>query len=521
MDRVTRKVVIVGGGTAGWITANVVAAECHDWAEPLEVVLVEAPDIPTIGVGEGTWPSMRRTLQRIGIPERELIRTCDASFKQGTRYFGWSHGGGDEYIHPFSLPTEYADLNPARYWLRERGRAAFASFATPQAAVIEQGLAPKEASAPEYAFAFNYGYHLDAGKFAALLRDHAVARLGVQHLEGRIERIESRSDGDIAAVVLDTGARLAGDLFVDCTGQRALLIGRHCGVALTSVKDLLFNDRAIAVQVPYATPDAAIASTTLATAQAAGWIWDIGLQTRRGVGHVFSSDHTDDAAALRGLEDYVRASSPGTDPESLQWRTIAFEPGFRETSWDRNCVAIGMSAGFVEPLEASALALIEQSAAIVAEQLPRDRQVMDVVAKRFNERFRYHRGRVVEFLKLHYAISAREEPYWQAHRAAGSSPEGLEEKLLLWQQQPPWHDDAPRLDELFPSASYQYVLYGMGFRPRYDSLAGALYRRQRAQADRIFAANRAKAAQAARLLPSNRELLVSIVARAEKRANGS
>ncbi len=522
MDRATRKVVIVGGGTAGWIAANCIAAECRHWQSPVQVVLVEAPDIPTIGVGEGTWPSMRRTLQRIGIDEDEMLRACGASFKQGTRFLDWSgRGEADEYIHPFSLPVEYATVNPARYWLGERPDVPFARFATPQVAAIDAGLAPKEASAPQYAFAFNYGYHLDAGKFATLLGRYATGRLGVQHVAGRVEGIDSRDSGDIAAVALDTGVRVAGDLFVDCTGQRAVLIGGHYGRPFVSARDVLFNDRAIAVQVPYETPDAAIASATLAIAQPGGWIWDIGLQSRRGLGHVYASDHTDESAARHALEAYVARTSPTVDPDSLSYRSIAFEPGYRETPWHRNCVALGLSAGFVEPLEASALALIEQSAAIVAEQLPRHRQVMDVVARRFNERMRYHWARIVEFLKLHYATNARREPYWQAHRRRATWPASLDDKLLLWQQQPPWHDDAPRVDELFPSASYQYVLYGMGFRPRHAGSDSPSYRAMRAQADQAFHASRAKAVQAQRMLPRNRDLLQAIAARGGGRANGA
>ena len=522
MDRATRKVVVVGGGTAGWIAANRIAAECRRWREPLQVVLVEAPDIPTIGVGEGTWPSMRRTLQRIGIDEHEMLGACGASFKQGTRFLGWSGlAEPDEYIHPFSLPVEYARLNPARYWLGERPNVPFARFATPQVAAIEEGLAPKEASAPQYAFAFNYAYHLDAGKFAELLQRHAVQRLGVAHVSGKVERIESRAGGDIAAVSLDTGERVSGDLFVDCTGQRALLIGEHFGRRFVSARDVLFNDRAIAVQVPYQGADAPIASATLATAEPSGWIWDIGLQGRRGLGHVYASDHMDETAAHAALVAYTERTSPGIDAETLTYRTIAFEPGYRDTFWHRNCVAIGLSAGFVEPLEASALALIEQSAAIVAEQMPRDRQVMDVVARRFNERLRHHWDRIVEFLKLHYATSVRPEPYWRAHRDRASWPSGLADKLLLWQQQPPWHDDAPRVDELFPSASYQYVLYGMGFRPRHAGDDSPSYLAMRPEADRALLASRAKAAQAEKMLPTNRDLLRAIAARAGRPANGA
>ncbi len=522
MDRATRKVVIVGGGTAGWIAANCIAAECRHWREPLQVVLVEAPDIPTIGVGEGTWPSMRRTLQRIGIDEGEMLHACGASFKQGTRFLGWSgQGETDEYIHPFSLPVEYVRLNPAKYWLGERPNVPFARFATPQVAAIEQGLAPKEASAPPYAFAFNYAYHLDAGKFAELLQRHAVQRLGVAHVSGKVERIESLEDGDIAAISLDTGVRVPGDLFVDCTGQRALLIGGHFRRRFVSARDVLFNDRAIAVQVPYHHPDAPIASATLATAEPCGWIWDIGLQTRRGLGTVYASGHMDESTASAALAAYIERTSAQIDAEALTYRTIAFEPGHRDTFWHRNCVAIGLSQGFVEPLEASALALVEQSAAIVAEQMPRNRQVMDAVARRFNDRLRYHWGRIVEFLKLHYATSAREGPYWRAHRDPATWPEGLADKLLLWQQQPPWHDDAPRVDELFPSASYQYVLYGMGFRPRHAGDESPSYVAMRSEADQVFHASRAKAGQAQQRLPTNREVLRAIAEQTGGPANGA
>ena len=510
----TKRVVVVGGGSAGWLTANVVAAE-HLGGE-LQVVLVESPDVPTVGVGEGTWPSMRATLKRIGIPERDFVRTSDASFKQGTRFRGWSgRDGFERYTHPFSWPAEYADLNPVRFWLAQARRGPFAEAVTPQAHTIAQGLAPKQAQAPEYAFAVNYGYHLDAVKFAALLRRNAVDRLGVAHVLGHVARIEPHPNGDIAALVLDGGERIEGDLFVDCTGARALLIGEHCRQGLVSVEDVLCNDRALVVQVPHADPERdPIASATLATAQAAGWIWDIGLQTRRGLGYVHASAHADEDAALATLKRYIAETSPQTDPEALSYRTIPFQPGYRTSFWEGNCVAVGLSAGFVEPLEASALALIEQAAAFIAEQLPRDRRIMAVAAKRFNAKMHRHWQRIVEFLKLHYAVSARSDSaYWRDHRERSTWPEPLREKLTLWAQQPPWHDDAPMLDELFPSASYQYVLYGMGFEPRYAGLAAGRSCQLRQRAEAVFRETKQRARQMARVLPTNRDLVRAMAQR--------
>ena len=513
MQKTVNTIVIVGGGTAGWITAALVAARHRRNPERrLRVVLIESPDIPIIGVGEGTWPSMRMTLQKIGIREADLLRDCDASFKQGTQFIGWSEAGAEHrYIHPFSFPAEYSSLNLAGFWLSQASRIPFADFVTPQARVIAGGLAPKQASTPEYAFNVNYGYHFDAGRFARLLHEHAVENLGVEYVAANVRGVEAEENGDIAAVTLDSGERIDGDLFVDCTGQKGLLIREHFGVGFVPVGDVLFNDAAIAVQVPYARPDDPIASTTHATAVSSGWIWDIGLQSRRGIGHVYSTAHANAQTAMETIRDYVSNTAPGVDLDSLQFRSIPFEPGHRRQLWVRNCVAVGLSGGFIEPLEASALALIEQSATMISEQLPVNREIMDVVAKRFNARMLYNWERVVEFLKLHYVISNRDDSrYWRDNRDEASCPEGLREKLTLWQQQPPWHDDAPRVDELFPSASFQYVLYGMGFVPEYSYIGRAEMDRERQRVESLLQANDKKARQMTSLLPTNRELLSSM-----------
>ena len=512
MSRATRQVVIVGGGTAGWITANVLAARLRGRQEPRPLVtLVESADIPTIGVGEGTWPSMRGTLQRIGLAEDEFLRVCDASFKQGTRFVGWNDTGRGAYTHPFSWPVDYGSVNPAWRWLLAGRPQPFAEAVTPQAAVIAGGLAPKQADAPPYAFTVNYGYHLSAAKFAQLLRRHAEGAHGVAHATGTVAQVESHADGDIAALRLEDGRRIEGDLFIDCTGHRGRLIGEHFGCGRKSVAHVLFNDAAIVAQVPYADPQTAqIASATLATAQTAGWIWDIGLQTRRGLGYVYSTAHETEAAATETLQAYVRRTSPGVNADALGYRALRFEPGFRTQFWKRNCVAVGLSAGFIEPLEASALALVEQAADAIGRQFPCDREIMEVVARRFNAKMAYHWERIIEFLKLHYAVCTRHDSaYWQDNRSPASWPASLQDKLTLWQQQPPWHDDAPMVDELFPSASYQYVLYGLGFEPRYAAAmaAGAGTR----EADAAFAKVRDQTRRLTALLPANRDLLRAVL----------
>ena len=276
-------IVVLGGGTAGWLTACVLAAE-FDTQAGVKVTLIESPSTPTIGVGEGTWPSMRSTLLKIGIPEKDFISSCSATMKQGTLFTGWLWGGEETYYHPFTLPHGFTEFNLAEHWSGGAfGQQPFASAVTPQFAVCEAGLAPKQLQVPDYAYTLNYGYHLDAAKFADLLRNHAVNRLGVRHVLTDVTGINAGVNGTIQSLTTTDG-RLAGDFFVDCSGFRSLLLGEHYQVPLRSQRDILFNDSALAVQVPYDEAQSSIATTTRATAHQAGWFWDIGLQHRRGVG---------------------------------------------------------------------------------------------------------------------------------------------------------------------------------------------------------------------------------------------
>lgn len=495
MSERIRRIVVVGGGTAGWLAACRIAAAA-DPATGLSVTLVESPDVPTIGVGEGTWPTMRGTLAKIGIDEGAFLRAADASFKQGSRFDGWRTGAADDrYYHPFTAP---ADL-PAADLVRDWRAGSFADHVCAQPWVCADDLAPRQRAMPSYAGALNYAYHLDAAKLADLLRTTATGRWGVGHVRDHVTGVEAAANGDIAAVVTRQSGRIAGDLFLDCTGHAALLIGGHYGVGTIDRTDVLFNDRALAVQVPVA-PDSPIASQTNATAHDAGWIWDIGLAHRRGVGCVYASDFLSDDAAAVTLAGYL-----GSDPAALSIRQLRFRSAHRERFWQGNCLAIGLSAGFLEPLEASAIVLIELSIDALLDGFPADRAAMAAHARRFNALFRYRWDRIVDFLKLHYVPSVRDTPYWLAHRDPASIPDSLRDLLTLWRTQPPSPADFAHAHEIFPAASYQYVLYGMGvappppgpFRPRSDAAATLHQVRQRA---RMLAAS----------LPTNRAYLNGI-----------
>ncbi|HEX2795055.1 MAG TPA: tryptophan halogenase family protein [Croceicoccus sp.] len=459
------RVVVAGGGTAGWLAACVIAAgAARNVARPVAVTLVEAPDIPTIGVGEGTWPTIRDTLASIGIAEDDFLVSCDASFKQGSRFDGWRNGtAGDRYYHPFTGDPARDHRAPVADWAR--GGGSFAEAVSAQSAVCERDLAPRQPQMPDYAGALNYAYHLDAGKLVELLRRHATQTLGVTHIAARIEGIERvgeragerAEDGDIAALLLNAGQRVEGDLFIDCTGMRGLLIAGAMGAEWIDRSDVLFNDRALAAQVPTA-PDSAICSVTVGTAHDAGWIWDIALPTRRGIGCVYSSRFCSDDQALATLRGYVAEKVPGAAvPEP---RLLTFASGHRDRFWIGNCLAIGLSAGFVEPLEASAIVLIELTAKMLAQGFPENRAEMDVLARRLNASLRYRWDRIVEFLKLHYALSDRQGAYWQAHR--DSVPADLADRIALWRSHVPGPADLPMHDEIFAALSWQCVLYGMG-----------------------------------------------------------
>ena len=508
MENRIRRVIVLGGGTAGWLVAATLAAEFDSGPEGIAVTLIESPDVATIGVGEGTWPSMRSTLLKIGISESDFIRECSASFKQGTRFTGWLHGKDDTYYHPFSLPEAYSDINLAEYWLPYRDRVRFADAVTPQVPVCEACKAPKQIATPEYACNLNYGYHLDAAQFSTLLKSHAIDRLGVEHVVDHVTGVSSHGNGDIATVNCRRSGALQADLFVDCSGFASLLLGQHYAVSFIELSSVLFNDTALAVQVPYAVGDAPIASTTLATAGKAGWIWDIGLPTRRGTGYVYASDFIGEDEALAELGNYLATTGAPASIDQLAVRKIPINAGHRASFWHRNCVAIGNSAGFIEPLEASALVLVELSARMLAEHMPQNRQVMDRVSREYNERFLSRWRQVIGFLKLHYTLSQRADTaYWIENRSPDSIPDELEESLELWRHRAPWHRDETHVDEMFPSASYQYILYGMGFATELHPSRRRVFAQEEKTARDLFAGNSAKAAKLVSNLPTNRELI--------------
>jgi flavin-dependent dehydrogenase len=499
-----KRVIIVGGGTAGWLSAGYLAKRLGaDLPGGVAITLVESKEIGILGVGEGTFPTIRKTLATIGVDEAEMVRRCGATFKQGAKFANWRHTPGtgrhDHYLHSFQSTEDRDGLDLLPYWLLgQAGDENWDEVSTPQKKAADAHRAPKLPTHPDYVAPLNYAFHFDAVTLAQLLRDQGIAN-GVTHLIDTVEEVLTGEQG-IAGVRTAANGVLTGDLYIDCTGFRAELIGKALGSPYRSCRDVLFCDTALAIQVPYATADAPIASYTISTAQEAGWIWDIGLDRRRGIGHVYSSSHSDDARAEAVLRAYV-----GPAAERLETRKIRFEGGYRETNWVKNCVAIGLSSGFFEPLEATGIVFAEVAAAMVANLFPWAGD-FETSARQFNEIMRRRYERTLDFIKLHYSISQRRDSdFWRDNADPSTSRDSLHELLDRWRFRPPTEMDIDPNIDIFTEPSWQYVLYGMGWKTDLSAKAGVY--RYHDDAHAAFADVRRQADYAIRTLPSNRELV--------------
>ncbi|MDE2248471.1 MAG: tryptophan 7-halogenase [Xanthomonadaceae bacterium] len=507
MSRI-QKILIVGGGTAGWLAACYLAKALNSKApQSIQVELVESAHIGLLGVGEATFPSIRGTLSAIGLDERRFLVGANATYKQGIQYVNWVRPpgapGADRFFHPFSIPSR-RDGSPELlpYWLLG-GAAAGLSFAdavTMQSRVAEQGRAPKRAGDPDYQGPFNHAYHFDAACFARTLAEHGSS-LGIRRHLATVERAELDEHGAIAHVVTTELGALSADLYVDCTGLRGSLIGNAMQSPFHSRRDVLFVDRAVALQVPYPQADSPILPYTRATAQESGWTWDIGLQQRRGIGYVYSSRHSDAQRAKEVVRRYVGPAADG-----LEALPLTFETGYRREHWRKNCVAIGLAGGFVEPLESTGIALVELGAYLLTHLLPGDRGDLQGTADTFNEMMVARYDRIIDFIKMHYCLSQRRDtPFWVDNTDPASIPATLRQRLAQWRHRPPHRLDFVTDLEMFQPASWQYVLYGMEYRTELEPMRSAYP--EMAAAQREFAMIQQLGLHALKDLPVHRNLV--------------
>lgn len=445
------RIVIAGGGTAGWMAAAALAK-----LTPCRVTLVESEAIGTVGVGEATIPQIRLFNKALGLDENELLRETRATFKLGIAFEGWLREGHG-YMHAFG-PVGRADgvLPFQHYWLRARQ----AGFAKPLAHYSLNEIAARDLRMSREAMP--HAYHLDAGLYAAFLRRFAEGH-GATRIEGMIESVERDGEsGEIAALALKDGQRIAGDFFIDCTGFRALLIEGALEAGFENWTHYLPCDRAMAV--PCATKGE-FTPYTRAIARKAGWQWRIPLQHRIGNGLVYSSAHmSDDEAASTLLANLD--GEPQAEPKPLRFTT-----GKRRRQWIGNCLAVGLSAGFMEPLESTSIHLIQSAISRFIQVLPKGRAPAASIDW-FNAQANFEWQRIRDFLVLHYWANGREgEPFWDGVRNM-ELPDTLNAKLEQWRASGHIHREH---EELFTAVGWFQVLAGQGVEATgYNPVADAM-----------------------------------------------
>ncbi|WAT17710.1 tryptophan 7-halogenase [Aurantiacibacter sp. MUD11] len=463
--------VIVGGGSAGWITACLVEREFSQAGDEVEIILIESSRQSRIGVGEATIPTLKRTLETIGIEEQTFLRETGATFKHAIRFNDWLRKG-HYYFHPFeALRGEDGPEASSRWLARNRiGEARpFAYEVGVQSLLAEVQRSPKTLVCPDYQGELNYAYHVDADKLADLLQRTAENR-GVEHIHGDVSRLLLEgTNGHLSGVELTDGSRIAGDFFFDCTGFASVLHNQIGGGEYVSYGEHLLCDRAVAFRRPYREGEAILPYTT-SHALEHGWSWQIGLQQRVGQGYVYCSQTLNPHEAEHRLREHASI------PEDAEARHLSFRTGRVARCWEKNCLAIGLSAGFVEPLESTGIFLIEDAARMFCRVFD-PRGDNEAARRQFNRYMAEQFDEIRDFIVLHYCLSTRtDSEFWRAVTKDKHIPERLQELLEIWQTAVPITEDLPT-DHVFSALNYAYVLYGMECLPKnIRSLDGSLSR---------------------------------------------
>ncbi|RUO70722.1 tryptophan halogenase family protein [Pseudidiomarina salinarum] len=479
-----RKLLIVGGGSAGWMAAAYLNGALNERGDKprVEIVLLESPDTPRISVGEATIPSMRHLLAVVGVDEMEFMRATDATFKQSIKYVNWVDKDDSFYHHPFSSMRVQPIDRAGRNWLESDRSIPFMETCSAQPIICEWALSPLMLGRWDMGARFNYAYHMNAQKFADYLRDFSVAR-GVKHIMANMVDVKTHANGFIESVTTDKGEQISADLFVDSTGFRAKLIEEQMGVDFEDCSQYLLCDRAVTMHIPYDRfYPGMVRPYTTATALSNGWIWDIPMQNQRSVGYVHSSAFIDKEAAEREMRAY---QGPGC--EDLPCRFVPFKVGRRRQTWSGNCIAIGLAGGFIEPLESTGLYLSDLGAVLLAEHFPWQDEGMEALATRYNRLMANRFYEILDFINMHYCLTRRTDTeFWRTVQQPEHITDRLQAKLEFWKIKPPtshdfqdqWFpgmasaptsphagDPRPPVDTggLWNHESYECILYGMDF----------------------------------------------------------
>ncbi|MDO3387138.1 tryptophan 7-halogenase [Gilvimarinus sp. SDUM040013] len=450
-NNAVKKVVIAGGGTAGWVAA---AALSKKLGELVDVVLVESEQIGTVGVGEATIPPMRVFHSLIGVDEQEFMRATEAVFKLGISFKNWGQVG-DEYFHPFGTTGQSSFLADFQhFWLYGKSKGIDAGFG-------EYNLEAQAALANKFATSkngrINFAYHLDATRYAQYLRQFSE-KLGAKRIEGKIQNVQQHENGDIKALELESGEVVEGDLFIDCTGFTGLLIDKTLNVPFEDWSHWLPCNSAIAVQTESVEPAKPYVTCT---AHQAGWQWHIPLQHRVGNGNVFCSEFMSDEQAKQHLLDNVQGKVL-TEP-----RVIKYKTGRRKVFWSRNCVALGLSSGFVEPLESTSIYLFMIGVTRLMKIFP-FHGITQTAIDEYNRQAIAELENVRDFIVLHYHATEREDSEFWRYCKNMDVPDSLTHRIELFRENGlAFQGD----QEMFRLESWTHVMLGQGITPkRYHSI---------------------------------------------------
>ena len=461
-----QQVVIAGGGTAGWMAAALLA---RTMGSTVDIRLVESAEIGTVGVGEATIPPIRQFNQVLGLDENEFLRRTQGTFKLGIQFRDWGRAG-DCYMHAFGEVGRDLGMGSFhQYWMRavREGHAGrFWDYSVNETAALANRFDRIDKLPDSPLQGVVHAFHFDAAMYARYLREFSE-RLGVTRIEGKITQVERRADnGFIEALVLDNGDRVAGEFFIDCTGFRALLIGKALGVEYEDWSHLLPCDRAVAAPSEPVNP---LGSYTRATARNAGWQWRIPLQHRIGNGHVYCSNYMSDDEAVATLLDNLDGAALD-EP-----RLLKFTTGRRKQFWSRNCIALGLAGGFMEPLESTSIHLIQTGVSWLVRLFP-DRRFEQANIDEFNRQCLFDFDRIRDFLILHYKLNEKDDlPFWRDCQNS-PTPERLKHRLELFEAGGGVYRE---LGELFTETAWLQVMFGQNIQPRsYHSIVDGISSRQ-------------------------------------------
>ncbi|MBP7338696.1 MAG: tryptophan 7-halogenase [Niveispirillum sp.] len=489
------RVLIVGGGTAGWMAAAALSTKLAGTG--ISIRLVESAEIGTVGVGEATVPHIRHFNASLGFDEADFMSRTEATFKLGIEFRDWG-AKGDAYIHPFAaFGRDIGGVPFHHHWTRARraGRVpadGLDAVSLPIQAARAGRFGHPSPDPSSFFSSFSYAYQFDAGLYAAYLRAHAEAR-GVVRTEGKVRDVTLRPDGQVDSVLMESGERITADLFVDCSGFRGLIIE---GALKTGYEDwtrFLPCDRAVAVPCANAADPAPY---TRATAREAGWMWRIPLQHRAGNGHVYCSGFIDDDTAERTLLDQLE------NPAQASPRRLRFTTGKRKRQWVGNCVAIGLSAGFLEPLESTSIHLIQLGIGRLLDLFPTGPDLDPLDAAEFNRLMDLEYERVRDFIILHYVATQRDDtPFWN-HCRTMAIPDSLATKMELFRQR---GIVTLYRDGMFLEPSWIAVYLGQNILPDHVDPRAALV--PDAELDRIIALEAENCRRAASSMPTHGDIL--------------